>query len=99
MAARISNWRERLRACFRWQQRLLHVIGVPSALGAVTAAATASALNPDVGLALGALTAGTGVLVAGYYVVAGFDRGLEALLAQESQGRDLMAEQDDLSRV
>jgi hypothetical protein len=99
MAARISNWRERLRACFRWQQRLLHVVGVPSAVGAVTAAATASALNPEVGLALGALTAGTGVLIAGYYVVAGFDRGLEALLTQESHGRERMAEQNDLSMV
>jgi hypothetical protein len=99
MAARISNWRERLRACFRWQQRLLHVVGVPSAVGAVTAAATASALNPEVGLALGALAAGTGVLVAGYYVVAGFDRGLEALLTQESHGRERMAEQNELSLV
>jgi len=98
-AAHISNWRERLGACFRWRQRLLHVLGVPSALGAATAVASSAMLNPDVGLALGVLAAGTGVLMAGYYVVAGFDRGLEALLAQESQGRDLMQEQNELSRV
>ncbi|MEY4544330.1 MAG: hypothetical protein RL685_525 [Pseudomonadota bacterium] len=99
MAARISSWRERLQACFRWRQRLLHVLGVPSALGAVTAVASATALNPDVGLALGALAAGTGALIAGYYVVAGFDRSLEAQLAAEHQGKEQQLEQDELSQV
>jgi len=98
-AARISTWKERLLACFQWQKRLLHVFGIPSAVGAVTAVAAASALNPDAGLAIGALTAGTGVLLAGYYVVAGFDRKLAALHEAEDGEQALAHEQDELSRL
>jgi hypothetical protein len=97
--ARISTWQERLRACLSWRQRLLHVFGVPSAVGALTAVASAAALNPEAGLALGVLTAGTGVLLAGYYVVAGFDRGLVAQLEQDERGRAFELEQSELSGV
>jgi hypothetical protein len=90
VAARIPTWKERLAACFRWRHRLLHVFGAPSAVGAVAAVAGAATLTPDVGLALGALTAGTLAVLSGYYVVAGFDRGLvEQLQAEEAgQARD-----------
>jgi hypothetical protein len=96
---RISTWQERLKACFNWRHRLLHVLGVPSAFGAVTAVASTAVLNPEAGLALGALAAGTGVLVAGYYVVAGFDRRLVALLQAEERGRSIELEQTELSQV
>jgi len=50
----------------------------------------ASALNPDTGLALGALVAGVGTLLAGYYVTAGFDRGLvERLQAEQARAGEI----------
>jgi hypothetical protein len=45
---------------------------------------TTSMLNADTGLALGALVAGVGSLLAGYYVTAGFDRKLVEQLQAES---------------
>jgi len=69
----------------------MHVFGVPSALGAAAAVASASYLNPDVGMALGALVAGLGALIGGYYVTAGFDKKVvkqlqdEAVAAEEQQ--------------
>jgi hypothetical protein len=79
----IPTWNERLAACFRWRHRLLHVFGVPGAVGAVTSVAAASLLNPDTGLALGVLVAGVGSLIGGYYVTAGFDRRLVERLQSE----------------
>ncbi len=79
----IPTWKERLAACFRWRHRLLHVFGVPGAIGAATAVAAAGLLNPDTGLALGALVAGVGTLIGGYYVTAGFDRRLVERLQTE----------------
>jgi hypothetical protein len=82
----IPTWKERLAACFRFRHRLLHVVGVPTALGAVSAVGTASMLGSDPALALGALVAGVGSLIAGYYVTAGFDRGLvERLQAEKAE--------------
>ncbi len=98
-APRIPTWQERLRACFTWRHRLLHVLGAPSALGALTAVAGAAALTPDVGLALGALTASTFALLSGYYVVAGFDRRLVSQLQEEEQGAAKDLEQGELSQV
>ncbi len=99
MAAPIPTWQERLKACFRWQQRFLQVFGAPSALGAVTAVGAAVALNPDTGLALGALTALTGVVLSGYYVVAGFDRRLIRELMAEETGRVVESEQAEVFQV
>src|SRR5688572_3955771 len=99
MAAGIPTWQERLKACFRWRERLLHVFGAPGALGALTSVAAATALTPQAGLALGALTAGTGVLLAGYYVVAGFDRKLVAQLQDDARARERGLAQAELGRV
>jgi hypothetical protein len=82
----IPTWKERLGACFRWRYRLLHVFGVPGAVGAAASVAAASLLNPDTGLALGALVAGVGTLIGGYYVTSGFDRRLvERLQAEKAE--------------
>jgi len=62
----------------------MQVFGVPSAVGAMAAVAGAAALNPNVGMALGALTAGVGSVLAGYYVTAGFDKKLVKLLQEEA---------------
>ena len=97
--ARIPTWQERLKACFRFRHRLLHVFGAPGALGALASVAAAAALNPETGLALGALTAATGAVVAGYYVVAGFDRRLVELLQEEQRGETRQLEQAELDRV
>jgi hypothetical protein len=83
MAIPIPTWRERLKACFQWRHRLLHVLGIPGAVGAVTAIGLASVLTPDAGLSLGALTAAVGSVLAGYYITAGFDKKLVARLQQE----------------
>jgi hypothetical protein len=64
---------------------LLHVFGLPGAVGALTAVGTASMLNPDTGLALGTLVAGVGTVLAGYFITAGFDRGLVKQLQDEKQ--------------
>ncbi len=77
----------------------MHVFGVPTALGAATAVATAAALNPDVGLALGALTAGLGSLVAGYYVTAGFDRKLVERLQAEQVDQGRMLEEREVKNA
>jgi hypothetical protein len=79
----IPTWKERLAACFRFRHRLLHVFGVPAAIGAVASVAAANVLNPDTGMALGALVATMGSLIAGYYVTAGFDRRLVERLQSE----------------
>jgi hypothetical protein len=98
-APRIPTWQERLKACFRYRHRLLQVFGVPGALGAAAAVAGASALNPDTGLALGALTAAVGTLVAGYYVVAGFDHGVVDLLQAEESDQARQQAENDLGLV
>jgi hypothetical protein len=98
-AARIPTWQERLRACFRWRHRLLQVFGVPGAIGAATAVAAASLLNPDTGLALGVLTAGVGTLVTGYRVVAGFDKRLVAELQEDERARADELERAELGQV
>ena len=69
------------------------------ALGAATAVASGSALNPDVGMALGALAATVGAVMAGYYVTAGFDKKLVVQLQQEAQAKVQNAEAGDLQRA
>jgi hypothetical protein len=98
-APRIPTWQERLRACFRFRHRLLQVFGVPGAIGAATAVATASLLNPDTGVAVGVLAAGVGTLLAGYRVVAGFDRKLVAQLQEDERARDEERERAELGQV
>ena len=98
-APRIPTWKERLAACFRWRHRFMHVFGAPGAIGALTAVAAASALNTDVGLALGALTAGVGSLLAGYYVTAGFDKKLVKQLQDEEVGKGLVAAAGEIQRA
>jgi hypothetical protein len=98
-ASPIPTWKERLSACFRFRHRLLHVFGVPSAFGALTAVGTASLLNPDTGLALGALVASVGTLLAGYFVTAGFDRGLVERLQAEQLEHAALSEQQSLERA
>ena len=88
MAPRIPSWKDRLAACFQWRHRLLHVFGAPAAAGALAAVGTAAALNPDVGLGMGALVTAVGTLLAGYYVTAGFDRKLASNLQAEAADRD-----------
>jgi len=82
-APRIPTWKQRLRACFSWRHRLMHVFGAPAAIGAATAVASAAALNPDVGMALGAMAAGVGTVLAGWWVTAGYDRKLITQLQRE----------------
>jgi hypothetical protein len=84
-AAPIPSWKERLKSCFRWRHRLMHVFGAPAAIGAAAAVAGSAALNPDAGFGLGVLVAGIGSLIAGYYVTAGFDRKLVERLQQEQR--------------
>jgi hypothetical protein len=95
----IPTWRERLSACFRWRHRLLHVVGVPSAIGALASVGGASLLNPDTGLALGALVAGLGTLLAGYYVTAGFDRKLVERLQAEKAASELALDAQNLTQI
>ncbi len=95
----IPDWKERLKACFRWRHRFMHVFGAPAALGALAAMGSSAALNPDVGLGLGALTTAVGVLLAGYYVTAGFDRGLVSLLTNEKQYKDRALEDSALRQA
>ncbi len=80
----IPGWRERLKSCFRWRQRFLHVFGIPSALGAAIAVGGSSALGSDLGIALGGFVAGLGVVLYGYYVTAGLDQNLVKQLQQEA---------------
>ncbi|MEJ7731953.1 MAG: hypothetical protein WKG00_22425 [Polyangiaceae bacterium] len=98
-APRIPTWKERLAACFRWRHRFLHVFGAPGAVGAVAAVASAAALNADVGLALGALTAGVGSLLAGYWVTAGFDTKLVKQLQDEEQSKGAQLAAGEIQRV
>lgn len=95
----IPTWKERLAACFRWRYRLLHVFGVPGAVGAATSVAAASFLNPDTGLALGVLVAGVGTLIGGYYVTAGFDRRLVERLQGEKVEADARLDAEHLQAV
>ena len=95
----IPTWKERLAACFRWRHRLLHVFGVPSAIGAIASVGTASMLNADTGLALGALVAGLGTVLAGYYVTAGFDRGLVKRLQEEKVQQGAVSDAKSLQQA
>lgn len=84
----IPTWKDRLRACFQWRHRALHVLGAPLAAGMVTSAVSADLLNAGAGLGLGGLVAGVGAVLAGYYVVSGFDRGLvDALQKERAEGQ------------
>jgi hypothetical protein len=82
-APRIPTWQERLKACFRWRHRLMHVFGAPAAVGAATAIAAGATLNPDVGMALGALAAGVGSALVAWWVTAGYDTKLVRQLQAE----------------
>jgi hypothetical protein len=95
----IPTWKDRLKACFRFRHRLMHVFGVPVALGAVTAVASAEALSPDVGLALGAFSAGIATLLAGYYITAGFDTRLVKQLQDEQQQRGRALAEEAIQRA
>lgn len=98
-ATPIPTWKERLAACFRWRHRFLHVFGAPAALGALTAMGTASLLNPDTGVSLGALVAALGTLIAGYYVTAGFDRKLVEQLQAEKVEEGVLASAKELEQI
>jgi hypothetical protein len=95
----IPTWKERLAACFRWRHRLLHVFGVPSAIGALASVGTASMLNADTGLALGALVAGLGTVLAGYYVTAGFDQKIVKRLQDEKVQQGAVVDAQNLQQV
>lgn len=95
----IPTWQERLAACFRWRHRLLHVFGVPGAIGALTAVGTASMLNPDTGLAFGTLVAGVGTVLAGYFITAGFDSGLVKQLQAEKQAEGALLDDKKLQEA
>jgi hypothetical protein len=95
-ATPIPTWQERLAACFRFRHRLLHVFGAPAAVGALTAVGTATALTADTGLALGALVAGLGTVLAGYFVTAGFDRRLVEQLQAEREEAGAAADAADV---
>jgi hypothetical protein len=97
--ASIPSWKERLKACFRMRHRFLQVFGASGALGALVAVGSAAALNPDVGMGLGALTAAVGALIAGYYVTAGFDRKLVTTLQQEETARQQQIEQGGVQQA
>jgi len=77
----------------------MQVFGAPAALGAAAAVASSAALNPDVGLALGALTATVGSMLAGYYVTAGFDTKLVKQLQAEEQDAERKLEQGELNQI
>lgn len=69
------------------------------ALGAVTAVATASALDPSVGLSMGMLTAAAGSLLYGYFVTAGFDKKLARQLQEEATEQKRALEFRELQEV
>jgi hypothetical protein len=77
----------------------MHVFGGPAAVGAATAMAAGMSLNPDVGLALGALTAGIGTLIAGWWVTSGNDRKLVKQLQDEEVAAQQQHEAVDLQQV
>lgn len=65
----------------------------------MAAVGTASALNPDTGLALGALVAGVGTVLGGYFVTAGFDRKLVAQLQAEKVEQSARTDAQALDQV
>lgn len=99
MAPRIPSWKDRLAACFQWRHRLMHVFGAPAAVGALAAVGTAAALNPDVGLGMGALVAAVGTVLAGYYVTAGFDRKLIENLQTEETERHHATKESEVAQI
>jgi len=99
VAPRIPSWKDRLAACFQWRHRLMHVFGAPAAVGALAAVGTAAALNPDVGLGMGALVAAVGTVLAGYYVTAGFDRKLVENLQAEETERHHASKESEVAQI
>ncbi|MBN1610919.1 MAG: hypothetical protein JW940_30085 [Polyangiaceae bacterium] len=95
----IPSWRDRLKACFRFRHRLLQVFGIPAAIGAATAVATASTLDPGVGLSMGMLTAAAGSLVYGYLVTAGFDQKLVRQLQEEASEQQRASDLRELQQT
>jgi hypothetical protein len=92
-AVDLPTWQERLAACFRPRHRLLHVWGVPLAVGGIAAAAASGSLHTRA-LALGSIVTGIGILLAAWYVVLGGDRRLIAQLQAEkhaARGRSELA--------
>lgn len=77
----------------------MHVFGAPAAVGAAAAIATSAMLNPDAGLGLGALLAGIGSMLAGYYITAGFDRKLVVQLQSEAQQQQQAVEAQDIQQA
>lgn len=75
------------------------MFGVPGAIGALTAVGTASMLNPDTGLAFGTLVAGVGTVLAGYFITAGFDRGLVKQLQAEKQAEGALLDDKKLQEA
>jgi hypothetical protein len=98
-ATPIPTWKERLAACFRWRHRFLHVFGAPAAVGALTAMGTASLLNADTGMSLGALVTALGSVIAGYYVTAGFDKKLVEQLQAEGVEQGVLASAKQLEQI
>jgi hypothetical protein len=98
-APRIPTWQERLKACFRWRHRLMHVFGAPAAVGAATAIAAGATLNPDVGMALGALAAGVGSMLVGWWVTAGYDTKLVQQLQNEEASEQQQNEALDIQQA
>lgn len=81
------------------QHRLLHVFGIPAALGAIIAMAAAGTIGPGAGLGLGFVAMVVGVLLAGYYVVAGFDKRIVERLQQEQAAAAQEAAEGELQQV
>ena len=97
--ADLPTWKDRLKACFRWRHRLMHVFGAPAAVGAMAAVASSAALNPEVGLSLGLLTASVGTALAGYFVTAGFDKGLNDQLIEEAEEAEMAEAGEEVQAV
>lgn len=85
-SADVPTGQQRLAACFRVRHRLLHVLGIPLALGGVLAVAAAGSLH-DRAVVLGAVAAVSGIVLAVWFVVLGFDRTLMAQLETENRER------------
>jgi len=66
------------------RQRMIHVFGIPIALGGITAAVLTDRLHGKA-VFLGAIVAAAGILLIGWYVVSGLDRGLVAALRGDQQ--------------
>ncbi|MGE0324999.1 MAG: hypothetical protein AB7S68_21930 [Polyangiaceae bacterium] len=95
----LPNWKDRLKACFSWRHRALHVFGVPAAAGAAAAVATSAMLTPDAGPGLGMLVAAVGTALYGYFVTSGFDKKLNQQLIDEAKEQGVQSEFQELQNA